>query len=543
MTKKGYQTRLPKVLPPRCRRRAPPTRRPARGSRATRTGRGTRPRPARPRPARPRPARRRPARPPSRPTPSRPTPLCTPRRQSLRRSNDGAPRALLVGFALIGLVNLVVVGLILYAILGTDEEDGPTAKPAGRCRTGATTRPRTSRTSRREAQSDGDLVVHQWIRGRRADRPAPPRAPDGAGRRRPVRDADRGRGRRSRGRRGRTGSMAARATYTFEDDPDVEVRYRLRARWSCSDSAPGRALALTTALDVTYTPRTQRARPGSSAPRRCCRWPAPRPAESPVPCGEDDGDGQWRVELDGPTGGRPRRRPADPGLSVRRALVVEAVLDGPAGELDAVVHLELAQGVLDVVLHGAVRQHQSRGDLLVAHPGRDHLEDLGLALGELVDAGRRPGRPRSGGTRPAPDPARPGGEDGVTVGDPHHGVDELGAGGRLHEVARRTRLDRLEHVVLLAAGREDQHPRGRVVLEHHAGDLDARCGRAAGGRARPPAAPPPGTAPSPRARWTPPPPRRARPPAGRARPHRATSGGRRPPSPSPWIPHLSWTAA
>ena len=57
--------------------------------------------------------------------------------------------------------------------------------------------------------------------------------------------------------------------------------------------------------------------------------------------------------------------------------VLESPGEGEADELDAVVQVQLAEGVLDVVLHGAVREDELGGDLLVGHAGRDEAQDLG----------------------------------------------------------------------------------------------------------------------------------------------------------------------
>src|SRR3954449_5503794 len=83
-----------------------------------------------------------------------------------------------------------------------------------------------------------------------------------------------------------------------------------------------------------------------------------------------------RRPLGKPGGRRPRGSPAAAGrvassLSAARRVEVETALHGEASELDAVVHLELAEDVLHVVLHRAVREEQGRGDLLVAHARRD----------------------------------------------------------------------------------------------------------------------------------------------------------------------------
>jgi hypothetical protein len=66
---------------------------------------------------------------------------------------------------------------------------------------------------------------------------------------------------------------------------------------------------------------------------------------------------------------------------------MKALGEGVADQLDAVVHLQLAVVVLDVVLDRPVQDEQLRGDVLVAHAGRDELEHLGLALGQLRRGG------------------------------------------------------------------------------------------------------------------------------------------------------------
>jgi hypothetical protein len=61
--------------------------------------------------------------------------------------------------------------------------------------------------------------------------------------------------------------------------------------------------------------------------------------------------------LDPPGPTTPPRRPRPHPVPAGRAsslVLVEPLLDGVARELDPVVHLQLAQGVLHVVLHGAV---------------------------------------------------------------------------------------------------------------------------------------------------------------------------------------------
>src|SRR3954451_12959318 len=66
--------------------------------------------------------------------------------------------------------------------------------------------------------------------------------------------------------------------------------------------------------------------------------------------------------------------------------VVEPSLDGVADELHAVVQLQLAEGVLDMVLDRAVGDDQAFRDLLVAQALRHQPQRLRLPVGEL----RRP---------------------------------------------------------------------------------------------------------------------------------------------------------
>ena len=61
----------------------------------------------------------------------------------------------------------------------------------------------------------------------------------------------------------------------------------------------------------------------------------------------------------------------------------------------------------------------------------------------------------------------------VSGGHSTDGVDQLLALRGLHQVPGRAGLHRLQHVVLLAGGRQDQHPRRRVLLQDPRGHLDA----------------------------------------------------------------------
>src|ERR1700712_5709184 len=81
-----------------------------------------------------------------------------------------------------------------------------------------------------------------------------------------------------------------------------------------------------------------------------------------------------------------------------RMILRDALGEGVAGQFHPVVQLQFVQGVLDVVLHGAMRQGEPGGDLLAGQPGRDEAQHLRLALGQ---AGRCGGGGRGRGGQPA----------------------------------------------------------------------------------------------------------------------------------------------
>ena len=154
---------------------------------------------------------------------------------------------------------------------------------------------------------------------------------------------------------------------------------------------------------------------------------------------------------------------------------VEAPGDREAGQLDAVVQLQLAEGVLHVVLDRAVGDEQARGDLLVAHPGGHEPKDLGLALGqpERLLVARRRGARGHPPELPEHQAREAGGEHRSPGRGVAHGVEEALARGRLQQVAGGAGLDRLQDVLLLGARRQDQHPRGQAGLHDGGADLVA----------------------------------------------------------------------
>src|SRR4051794_650961 len=131
---------------------------------------------------------------------------------------------------------------------------------------------------------------------------------------------------------------------------------------------------------------------------------------------------------------RPQSLDSETRMFVQRAppldagSVHEAALHGPAAELVAVGELQLSQHCGDVRLHRLGRDMEPGPDLLVEVGAGGVLEDPAPARGELVELGVDG---RGSGAAPAREgvehearQAR--GEDRVAVGDPAHGVGELG---------------------------------------------------------------------------------------------------------------------
>ena len=127
-----------------------------------------------------------------------------------------------------------------------------------------------------------------------------------------------------RGRGGRRADLGPAPSLLLQGRArEVQITYRLIGAVERSSSAPGRALARLTALDISYDPalrdrdpHRRRAEVLSLAcdPRRA----GPRRA----PCGTRVTEGEWTVELGRSAGRRPGDGPADPrpGASSRRRL-------------------------------------------------------------------------------------------------------------------------------------------------------------------------------------------------------------------------------
>lgn len=90
------------------------------------------------------------------------------------------------------------------------------------------------------------------------------------------------------------------AKYAFVGAKSLEIRYRLTGVIQRSSSAPGRALAPMTALDVTFVPASQHVTRAVIAPEvlsLACSRPA---SFTPIkPCGTRGPDGEWTAELFG----------------------------------------------------------------------------------------------------------------------------------------------------------------------------------------------------------------------------------------------------
>lgn len=89
------------------------------------------------------------------------------------------------------------------------------------------------------------------------------------------------------------------ARYIFAPSTDVRISYRLTGAVELSESVPGRALAVVTSLDVRYAPRVARETRVVRAPEVLMLACSRSTEEPPVPCGEPDGVGRWRVDLTG----------------------------------------------------------------------------------------------------------------------------------------------------------------------------------------------------------------------------------------------------
>lgn len=271
MTKKGYQKRVPTVLPVPPPRAVPPTAPPPRAS--SDDLESVQPPPARPAPP-----------PPAAPTPPPPTPLPVRSRHSVVRIVAvcvAAPAAFALG------VLLTPLALGSNGDRSGDPDPGSAAPASPAQDTGES-------YVETQVLDNGVVAVRHSIRLLEpVDRIllALPDVPGSTGL-----SADRvvvmanGRARGPRRISGRA------RTYTFAPTRVLQVSYRMTGAVSRS-STDGRALVLATSLDVTYPVQregeTRIVRASEVLSLACARTPTTAPA----PCGTADDREQWRVEL------------------------------------------------------------------------------------------------------------------------------------------------------------------------------------------------------------------------------------------------------
>lgn len=231
-----------------------------------------------------------------------------PRATLLWEEDSGAPSRTRTAAVLLVLVAVVVAGGVLAVRLldgsggrdaaapRLDGEPTPSAVPVspGGSRVEATVRP------------GGDIVVTQRITSRTPLRTLSLAVPDvgtdagaDAGAGGPVRATD-----LSVVADGETVPAPDRVTdrpaeVSLDGATSLLIRYRLVGAVRGSDSAPGRALALATALDVRWTPGPERETRVVRAPGVLALACAPSPDQPPVPCGTARGDDTWHVDLEG----------------------------------------------------------------------------------------------------------------------------------------------------------------------------------------------------------------------------------------------------
>ncbi|RYP87051.1 hypothetical protein EKO23_07180 [Nocardioides guangzhouensis] len=194
-------------------------------------------------------------------------------------------------------VALVAVGAML--LVRGPETDGPSAGGSPVPPAPERLAPDTSYVATR-VREDGDLVVQHWIRSRDPvyglTLAVPSTGADRQGTAHGVElFAD---GRRVPGPRTVTGQPAH---YFALGATHVYVRYRLRGALERSTSAPGRALARTTALRVDLTRSLASVRQAIGGAKVLAGACTPRVTDigfRPVPCGAPVGDG-WSVDLSG----------------------------------------------------------------------------------------------------------------------------------------------------------------------------------------------------------------------------------------------------
>jgi hypothetical protein len=257
MTKKGYQKRLPTVLP------------------------ATSPRPAVPAPR-------------ASPESDAVSPVVEPVEPGETDDRGSPSTGTMIALVLAG---LAVVGIAGFLLVPARVDNGPDL-PAGVAGAGSPTGLDTSFVVS-EVLPSGDVVVRQRIRSAkpvqllRLELPLAPGA-EGVSARQIDVVAD------GEAVVGPETIIGEYATFAFAPATDVRIHYRLTGAVERSESAPGRALAVVTSLQVQYAPRVERETRVVRASRVLLLACSRSPDEPPVPCGEPEGDSRWRVDLTGP---------------------------------------------------------------------------------------------------------------------------------------------------------------------------------------------------------------------------------------------------
>ena len=216
-------------------------------------------------------------------------------------SNDGpapgaeGPHELVVGLVILAVLVAAVVVLGIVAYRWADDDPGAALAGAGEID------PPVPLASNEEyvvteLLPSGDLMVTHWIESSERLDSVQLARPDISGvavlRAEQVRVvAD---GRVAVGAE-RISSLAGR--YLLPRASSVQIRYLLTGAVAFSSSAPGRALAWPTALDVSYEPTSLRVTRTVIAPE-VLSLACSSAKNAPRPCGAPGPDGEWTVELD-----------------------------------------------------------------------------------------------------------------------------------------------------------------------------------------------------------------------------------------------------
>ena len=121
--------------------------------------------------------------------------------------------------------------------------------------------------------------------------------------------------------------------------------------------------------------------------------------------------------------------------------------------------VELGEYARNVCFGGERADHQPARDIGVAESGGDQLEDLALALGELVDLGGGCLRVRAGGELGNQPPRDRGREQRVAGGDDSDRLQQLVRAGVFEQKGARARAERGVDVLVEVEGGEHEHAR------------------------------------------------------------------------------------